>query len=1223
MASRDTARGPAERGRYAACRSKRKQETIENRESRLSHIKVNARITPRIIMNSGYNVFIPDQPADVDFLDFNLYVRALVDQISSLQTQTPMTLGIFGSWGSGKTTLMRLMELELRRRRKSDAPVAVETLWVNVWQLSNQAELWNAFLQSLFNQVHANLSFWRRKLFNLQLLHERVDWGELFRQLLVNSYRVIIVIIPLLVAFLWPKQNTPTQGPTNISEFMDFIRNPATGGVISFVLGILLVVKPMVEAARDKVSIDLKKILKDPPFEAQVSALQNLQGQFEKMVQAWVGVTGRIVIFIDDLDRCSPDKVTEVLEALKLFATTHGCVYVLGADQQVVARAIQIKYKELAGSSSNEMPLDGVRYLEKIIQLPFLLPLVEVNDIRRYLDSFKIDWPHLGVVDSFSRGLPPNPRLIKRAVNIYLLLWRLAEQRKQQKKVGGTITPLRLAKVVSLQTAYPDAFEKLRDKPELLKSIEEFCQKSPDEQRASLQEPDADAILSELVKRPYVLSLFSLQNDDPLALFAKLNPVDLRAFFSLAGQVALVEAEASPSSTTSAKPASDTSDIDVSPSASPASDVQGEIGKVFPTAIESALHQLPPPPRDYIGREEELEQVRQAVEQRVGTILIAGLGGVGKTAFALKAAESVLTKFPDAQFYIDLRGNSERILSPAEAMSQIVRTYFPTSKIPEDETELTSLYRSVLRNQRVLLVLDNAGTREQVLSLVPPEGCLTLITSRQVFTLPGQVNIHLETLPPDDAAALLLRIAPRISNQAPVIAKLCGYLPLALRLAGSFIAERIDISPEEYAHQLANQQQQKEMIDASISLSYAQLDAESQRLFSRLTVFADSFDRDAASAVLDLNSDRTLALLSELVRYSLLEWDPNTGQYRLHNLMRLYANSKSGKVSLRAAQERHSTYYLNILRKVDELYLQGGNAVQQSLKLYDLESANIRAGQEWAAKLANESEAAAKLCSEYPYAARHVLELRQHPRERISWLDAALAASRSLKQRGLEISHLTELGITYLNIGESSKAIDLLQQALTISREIEHYSAQGYILSNLGVAYASLGDVHKAISFHEEALAASREVFDKRGESFTLANLAITYSQLGEIRKAIELHEQALAISRELGDRRNEQFVLSGLGNAYASLGELRRAMEYYEQALIISREIGDRRSEGSILFNLSLAWSKLDEVPKAIVLAEEALNVLEEIEHPEAGEVRKHLTEWTRLISDATEEVI
>src|SRR5271157_760179 len=109
------------------------------------------------MMESNGSKLLPDQPGDVDYLDFKPYVNALVDQVSS--AQTPMTLGVFGSWGSGKTTLMKLMEKEINQRRKERAKPDVETLWINVWQLSSQTELWNAFLQSLFTQVHVNLSF--------------------------------------------------------------------------------------------------------------------------------------------------------------------------------------------------------------------------------------------------------------------------------------------------------------------------------------------------------------------------------------------------------------------------------------------------------------------------------------------------------------------------------------------------------------------------------------------------------------------------------------------------------------------------------------------------------------------------------------------------------------------------------------------------------------------------------------------------------------------------------------------------------------------------------------------------------------------------------------------------------------------------------------------------------------------------------------------------------
>ncbi len=402
--------------------------------------------------NFKVNLFVPDQPSDADFLDYSPYVLALVNQLSDSKTQTPLTLGIFGTWGSGKTTLMKLMQKEFEKKRKRKSESAVETLWVNVWQLSSQSELWNAFLQALFTHVHSRLSFWSRLKFDWGLLRDRIDSKELVRQLIVNSYRIIAVITPLILVALLPPDSIQNGAPATLPDLLRYVLDPVTGGIASLIIGYFLILKPIFEAAKVKTSVDLNKILKEPAFETQISALQKLQNQFEKMVQAWVGENGRVVIFIDDLDRCTPDKIAEVLEALKLFATTRGCIYVLGVDYQVVARAIQVKYKEFSSPHSEHTPVDGMRYLEKIIQLPFLLPLLDIDDIAKYLNSFKVKWPHPGVTDTFARGLPPNPRMIKRATNVYLLLWQLAETGKHQKRVGGYITALRLAKPLSQST---------------------------------------------------------------------------------------------------------------------------------------------------------------------------------------------------------------------------------------------------------------------------------------------------------------------------------------------------------------------------------------------------------------------------------------------------------------------------------------------------------------------------------------------------------------------------------------------------------------------------------------------------------------------------------------------------------------------------------------------------------------------------------------------------
>ena len=181
---------------------------------------------------------------------------------------------------------------------------------------------------------------------------------------------------------------------------------------------------------------------------------------------------------------------------------------------------------------------------------------------------------------------------------------------------------------------------------------------------------------------------------------------------------------------------------------------------------------------------------------------------------------------------------------------------------------------------------------------------------------------------------------------------------------------------------------------------------------------------------------------------------------------------------------------------------------------------NIDAGWAWIKDNFKDDNAAASLCSAYlnwPF----LLELRLHPKERISWLETALVAARQLKDKNMEGAHL----------------------------------------GNLGNAYADLGDAKKAIEYYEKCLTIHQEIGDRRGEGNDLGNMGVSYKNLGETHKAIEYYERALVIYRENGDRRNEGNVLGNLGNAYASLGDAKKAIEYYTQCLIIAQ--GDRGQKG------------------------------------------------------------
>jgi tetratricopeptide (TPR) repeat protein len=615
-----------------------------------------------------------------------------------------------------------------------------------------------------------------------------------------------------------------------------------------------------------------------------------------------------------------------------------------------------------------------------------------------------------------------------------------------------------------------------------------------------------------------------------------------------------------------------------------------------PAPTVSALHQLPPPPADFTGREAEIADLLAALENASLTLSgLQGMGGVGKTALALKLAEKIKERYPDGQFYLDLRGVSPQPLTPAQAMAYVIHAYHPGVKLPESEAELRGVYLSALHNQRALLLMDNAKDEKQVEPLIPPAGCRLIITSRQTFTLPGIFAKNLDCLPPTDACKLLLAIAPRIGELAGEIARLCGYLPFALRLAARVIAERRNIKPADYMRQLADTQKRLELIEASLSLSYDILSEEQQLRWRMLAVFPDSFDESAAAAVWKTEGVKARDTLGEMLAVSLVEWNETARRYRLHDLARIFADSRMSKAERDGGRRLHARHYQAILSTANDLYLQGGTEVLRGLGLFDLERANVEAGQGWAAEQADSDEEAAELCIKYPDSGVYVLNLRQHPHERIRWFELMLTAARRLKRPNAEGWALGNLGRAYEALGQIRRAIDFHEQQKAIARKTGDCRGEANALGSLGRAYAALGETRRAIEFYEQVLQIVRETGDRRSEGTTLGNLGVAYAVLGETSRAIDFHEQRLVIAREIGDRSDEGKALGGLGIAYAVLGEIRRAIDFYEQQRAIARETSDRRGEGSALGNLGLAYADLGESHHAIEFYQQDLQIARE----------------------------
>ena len=666
-----------------------------------------------------------------------------------------------------------------------------------------------------------------------------------------------------------------------------------------------------------------------------------------------------------------------------------------------------------------------------------------------------------------------------------------------------------------------------------------------------------------------------------------------------------------------------------------------------PTAIVNIPHQIPQPPADFTGRNDDLKYLLDRFNQGATITGLRGMGGIGKTALAFMLAEKLIDRYPDGQILVNMNGTSDEPLTASDAMAQIIHAYDIDARLPPIESELSGLYRSMLHNKKVLILLDNVANEDQVRPLLSSSSCGFIVTSREKFTLPGLIEKDLNVMLTPDACALLIKIASRIGDHAEELAKLCGYLPLALRAASSLLANERDLPIAQYLTELRNERTRLERIggegvdldvEASFNLSYRRLKSDEAHVFRLLSIFPADFDANAEDF---LCKDKGHKRLSKLVRWSLVDFYERESRYRLHDLTRIFAAKslleEEGETARSTALHRYFVRYLSVLLKAHDLYEKGGESTALGLEILDRELDNIQAGLAWAERNAKLNTNAAALCISYANSAS-VLSLRLHPHNLIRWFEVSLEAAKQLNKPKGECVILTNMGISYFIIGEIRKAIGLYEQALVINRQLGRQKGEGITLAALGNAYEKLGEVRKAIKyynqaleigqktrnkkfegsvlgdlgiaffhlgkireateFHEQAHKISCKIGNLREEGAELGNLGVTLSHLGEISNAIKLYEKALAIAREIGDRRGEANQLDNIGNAYSDLGEPQKAIEFYEQALVISKETGDRTMEGEYICNLGRVNLELNEFKKTIDYCMQSLEIVHKIEY-------------------------
>jgi tetratricopeptide (TPR) repeat protein len=580
----------------------------------------------------------------------------------------------------------------------------------------------------------------------------------------------------------------------------------------------------------------------------------------------------------------------------------------------------------------------------------------------------------------------------------------------------------------------------------------------------------------------------------------------------------------------------------------------------------------------------------------VSIYTIGGMAGVGKTALAVHVAHRLAPRFPDGQVLLRLHGHTpgQQPVHPEDALASLLLIAgVPAGQIPPGLEARTALWRGHLAGKKMLLVLDDAASHDQVAPLLPGTGgCLVLVTSRRhLIALDDVRSISLDTLPPDQAAKLLVRLAARddLDPADPAIGeitRLCGYLPLAVGILARQLHHHPSWAIGDLAADLAADTARLERMDTgnlsvavAFDLSYADLSPEQQRIFRQIGLHPGTdFDAYAAAALGEADLSTARHHIEDLYeRYLIAE--PVRGRYRLHDLIREHARTlaASDHPDVRqSALDRLLDYYAYTAAASDRLLaLHPGTRPDpvtvssppaaipalgdqvKALAWARIERANLLACLDYASRGGDQARVVALTTG-----LSSLLRIDGPWTDAITRHTAAVSAARKLGNKPAQANALNDLGSMRQFAGDYPEATEALGEALAIYQELGDQLGQADTLSNRGLVCWLASDYPGAVRALEQALRIFRNLRDEHGEANALLDLGATQIVTGNTADAVQAIEQALKIYRGLGEREDEAQALLDLGNARLETGDYPGAAQVIEQGLGIARELGDRRGE-------------------------------------------------------------
>ncbi|MGP4109599.1 AfsR/SARP family transcriptional regulator [Streptomyces sp. 4N509B] len=637
---------------------------------------------------------------------------------------------------------------------------------------------------------------------------------------------------------------------------------------------------------------------------------------------------------------------------------------------------------------------------------------------------------------------------------------------------------------------------------------------------------------------------------------------------------------------------------------------------------------------DFTGRISEVSDVLRLVTRTEGPglpiVAFDGMAGVGKTTLAVRVARLAADRYPDGRLFVNLHGHSvdRAPLSPDATLDLLLRQLgVVPEQIPDGREERVARWRSEVAGRRLLVVLDNAADEAQVRPLLPgTSGLAVLITSRRrLSSLEGVRSVSLDLLPHDDAVALFRQVAgtrqvagePRHVDE---VVRLCGCLPLALRIAGSRLHHRPAWTVAHLAHRLRDERRRltelragDRDVRAAFAVSHQQLREDEQLLFRRLGLHpgpdVDAYD---AAALLDVPAAEAERLLEELTEAHLLT-EHAAGRYHFHDLLGSYArqlaDAEEPQAERAAAALRLTEHYLHLAHAIEELVDPGSQRAPLDVgrlselptlrTIADTKSAVVFAHRTFVAVIEHAYDHGLYRQASYLSEVVGACLLRQgYVEEALTGFAVGLRAARATGDADVEAYVQCGIGFAHVSTGRFAEALRAFRDGLAIDRARGDELGAARTLRTMAVAHYRLGQYRSALEALLPVVEVFREAGSPRDLAITLSHVGITYTQLGEYDKAVEAHNEALTVDPH--SHQTRLLCLFNLGWAQSRAGRYDVAEAQLREALRLNGESGSVDSEARGLSHLADCLLRQGRAEEALRECRAALTVSEGLDSPD-----------------------